>query len=71
MLMRDILTELTCWLARLTIFDTAAADTPTRLAISANAMPCFFTNPTAIIARTPETSLRRLPDHRELLSLNQ
>jgi len=39
----------------------AEVDTPTRLATSANATPCLSTNPIAIRARTPLTSLRRLP----------
>jgi hypothetical protein len=51
----------------LIILDTAAVDTPARLATSANATPWFFTNPIAINARTPETSLRRLPDLNSLI----
>jgi len=39
----------------------AEVDTPTRLATSANATPCISTHPIAIRARTPLTSLRRLP----------
>ena len=61
------MTALTYCLARLIIFDMAAVDTPTRLATSAKATPCFFTNPMAIKARTPETSLRRLPDLNSLI----
>ena len=55
------------WLARLIILDTAEVDTPIRLATSAKVTPCLFTNPIAIIARTPETSLRRLPDLNSLI----
>jgi len=64
------LAKLTYWLARLIILDTAAVDTPTRLATSANATPWFFTNPIAIKARIPDTSLRRLPDLNSLIEIN-
>jgi hypothetical protein len=57
-------------MARLIILDTAAVDTPARLATSANATPWFFTNPIAINARTQETSLRRLPDLGSLIEIN-
>jgi hypothetical protein len=48
--------------SKIPLLPSAVVDTPTRLATSANETPWFLTNPTAIKYRTPDTSLRRLPD---------
>ncbi len=51
------------------IFEMAEVVTPTRLATSAKATPCSFTNPIAMPARTTDTSLRRLADLNSLTDI--
>jgi hypothetical protein len=55
-----LLTELTYWFARFTIFEIADVETPSCLATSAKATPLVLTNPIAIRARTLLACLRRL-----------
>jgi hypothetical protein len=55
------LTALTYQLAGFIIFDMAEVETLSCPATSAKAIPCIFTSPIAIRARTLLASLRRLP----------
>jgi len=61
-----LLTELTYWLARCIISDTAEVETPTRLAASTNATP--FQSPTITWHSVPEELKRNSLDIMGLLN---